>query len=211
MTNTVVPPGAVETTIETFLRLDKRGDRGAMNKIAQRLQREQPYLLQYGAQLSTEHGPATGEAGVFYMTLAWSMFDQHYASTLPRITEENLAAAKEEVSKAWQGKAGIGDLPVHQRVVESLAARQPNIYSKFSELIDEDVREAAMTQETATAIMQPLQVAIEALDAAITERRPGQRQGTIVKAAAEPGRNEPCPCGSGKKYKKCHAAAQAAQ
>jgi uncharacterized protein len=28
-----------------------------------------------------------------------------------------------------------------------------------------------------------------------------------VRKAAEPGRNDPCPCGSGKKYKKCHGAA----
>lgn len=27
-----------------------------------------------------------------------------------------------------------------------------------------------------------------------------------VRAAAAPGRNDPCPCGSGKKYKKCHGA-----
>jgi SEC-C motif-containing protein len=27
-----------------------------------------------------------------------------------------------------------------------------------------------------------------------------------AKVAATPGRNEPCPCGSGKKYKKCHGA-----
>ncbi len=27
-----------------------------------------------------------------------------------------------------------------------------------------------------------------------------------ARAAAAPGRNEPCPCGSGKKYKKCHGA-----
>ncbi len=33
----------------------------------------------------------------------------------------------------------------------------------------------------------------------------GPRVGTLVKAA-EPGRNDPCPCGSGKKYKKCHGA-----
>jgi uncharacterized protein YecA (UPF0149 family) len=25
-----------------------------------------------------------------------------------------------------------------------------------------------------------------------------------VRAAAKVGRNDPCPCGSGKKYKKCH-------
>jgi preprotein translocase subunit SecA len=28
-----------------------------------------------------------------------------------------------------------------------------------------------------------------------------------VKAAAKIGRNDPCPCGSGKKYKKCHGTA----
>jgi len=29
---------------------------------------------------------------------------------------------------------------------------------------------------------------------------------TPATAAATPGRNEPCPCGSGKKYKRCHGA-----
>jgi len=33
----------------------------------------------------------------------------------------------------------------------------------------------------------------------------GPRTETVRKAAA-PGRNDPCPCGSGKKYKKCHGA-----
>jgi uncharacterized protein len=27
-----------------------------------------------------------------------------------------------------------------------------------------------------------------------------------IRKAPEPGRNDPCPCGSGKKYKKCHGA-----
>ena len=31
--------------------------------------------------------------------------------------------------------------------------------------------------------------------------------GQTVVAAQKVGRNEPCPCGSGKKYKKCHGAA----
>jgi uncharacterized protein YecA (UPF0149 family) len=26
----------------------------------------------------------------------------------------------------------------------------------------------------------------------------------VVRSAAKVGRNDPCPCGSGKKYKKCH-------
>jgi preprotein translocase subunit SecA len=31
---------------------------------------------------------------------------------------------------------------------------------------------------------------------------------TPAKAAAKVGRNDPCPCGSGKKYKKCHGATE---
>ncbi len=207
MSNSLVLPAAVETTIATFLRLDKRGDRGAMNKIAQRLQREQPLILQYGAQLSTTHDAATGEAGVFYMTLAWSMFDHHYPSTVPRVTEANLDAAKAAIATAWTAQPALATEPVHRRVAAEVQARQPHICSKFAELIEEDVREAAMTEATAAAIIQPLQIVIEALDAAVSERRPGERQGTIVKAAEAPGRNDPCPCGSGKKFKKCHAVA----
>ena len=30
---------------------------------------------------------------------------------------------------------------------------------------------------------------------------------TVKRKEAKVGRNEPCPCGSGKKYKKCHGAA----
>jgi preprotein translocase subunit SecA len=33
----------------------------------------------------------------------------------------------------------------------------------------------------------------------------GAGGGRTVVAARKVGRNEPCPCGSGKKYKKCHA------
>jgi len=28
----------------------------------------------------------------------------------------------------------------------------------------------------------------------------------VVRGGAKVGRNDPCPCGSGKKYKKCHGA-----
>ena len=56
-------------------------------------------------------------------------------------------------------------------------------------------------------IVKPTQVVIEAFDAALTGRRPGERQGTIVAAEPKVGRNEPCPCGSGKKWKKCHGVA----
>ena len=40
----------------------------------------------------------------------------------------------------------------------------------------------------------------------LATNRGEERAKTPVTVAAEPGRNDPCPCGSGKKYKKCHGA-----
>jgi len=196
----------VEKTIAAFTRLDKRGDKRAMNKLAQRLQKEQPFLLQHAAAIRSEHGDAMGEAAVFYATLMWAMFDRGREATLPRLTAQNLVDADKAVTEALSTVEGLADKPVHERVAPSLVTTQPNIYAKLAELVAEDVKEAAMTQETASTIIKPTQVVIEAFDAALSGRRPGERQGTIV-AGDKPGRNEPCPCGSGKKFKKCHGVA----
>ncbi|HVV81613.1 MAG TPA: SEC-C metal-binding domain-containing protein [Kofleriaceae bacterium] len=201
-----VTPDDVDRTIAAFSRLDQRGDRKAMNKLAERLQREQPYLLQYAAAARTTHGDKVGEAAVFYATLVWAMFDRHHGGTLPRLTQQNLADAELLVNQAVAA-AGVEEKPIHERFAPGLAATQPAIYGKLSELIEEDVREAAMAPETATVIYPPTQVVIEAFDAALTGRRPGERQGTIVNDAPKVGRNDLCPCGSGKKYKKCHGSA----
>jgi hypothetical protein len=196
----------VDRTIAAFSRLDQRGDRKAMNKLAERLQREQPNLLQYAAATRSSHGDKVGEAAVFYATLVWAMFDRHHGGTLPRLTPQNLSDAETVVNRAVAAVAGVAELPIHDRVSPALAAVQPAIYGKLRELIEEDVRESAMAPETATVIFPPTQVVIEAFDAALAGRRPGERQGTIVHDGPKPGRNDVCPCGSGKKYKKCHGA-----
>ncbi len=202
----VVSAEDVERTITAFTRLDQRGDKKAMNKLAQRLQKEQPFLLQHAASVRSEHGDAVGEAAVFYATLIWAMFDRGQDGTLPRVTQQNLADADRVVTEQLASVQGIADKPVHERVAPALAETQPNIYAKLAELIAEDVKEAAMKEETAATIIKPTQVVIEAFDAAMSGRRPGERQGTIVNTE-KVGRNEPCPCGSGKKYKKCHGEA----
>jgi preprotein translocase subunit SecA len=38
---------------------------------------------------------------------------------------------------------------------------------------------------------------------------PAAKQETVVRAQPKVGRNDPCPCGSGKKYKKCHGLLEA--
>ncbi|HEX9240998.1 MAG TPA: preprotein translocase subunit SecA [Anaeromyxobacter sp.] len=40
--------------------------------------------------------------------------------------------------------------------------------------------------------------------------KPKPKQETVVRTQPKVGRNDPCPCGSGKKYKKCHGATEAA-
>ncbi len=202
----VVSAENVERTITAFTRLDQRGDKKAMNKLAQRLQKEQPFLLQSAAAVRTEHGDAVGEAAVFYATLVWAMFDRGQEGTLSRLTAQNLSDADRVVTEALSTVEGLADKPVHERVAPALVAAQPHIYAKLAELLAEDVKEAAMTQETAQTIIKPTEVVIEAFDAAMAGRRPGEQQGTVV-AIEKTGRNEPCPCGSGKKYKKCHGEA----
>ena len=201
-----VSPEDVERTITAFTKLDQRGDKKAMNKLAQRLQKEQPFLLGHAAAVRTEHGDAVGEAAVFYATLVWAMFDRGQEGTLPRITNANLGEADRVVTEALSKVAGLAEKAPHERVAPPLVATQPHIYGKLAELLAEDVKENAMTAETAGTIIKPTQVVIEAFDAAMSGRRPGERQGTIV-ADSKVGRNEPCPCGSGKKYKKCHGEA----
>jgi SEC-C motif-containing protein len=202
----LVTPDSVEKTITTFTRLDQRGDKKAMNKLAQRLQKEQPHLLQHAAAVRSEHGDAVGEAAVFYATLVWAMFDRMQDGTLPRVTPQNLADADKIVSEELGKIEGLADKPPHERIAPALAEKQPHIYAKLVELLSEDVKEAAMTVETASTIIKPTEVVIEAFHAAVTGARPGERQGTVV-ATTKVGRNEPCPCGSGKKYKKCHGEA----
>jgi hypothetical protein len=204
----VVTPEDVERTIAAFTRLDQRGDKKAMNKLAQRLQKEQPFLLAHAAAVRGEHGDAVGEAAVFYATLVWAMFDRGRDGTLPRLTAQNLADADKVVTEALATIEGVADKPPHERVARPLVETQPHVYAKLSELLAEDVKEAAMTAETASAIIKPTEVVVEAFDAALAGRRAGEQQGTVV-VDAKVGRNEPCPCGSGKKYKKCHGSLDA--
>jgi len=205
MASSVVSPEDVDRTINAFTKLDQRGDKKAMNKLAQRLQKEQPFLLAHAAAVRTEHGDAVGEAAVFYATLVWAMFDRALggSGTLARLTQQNLDAADRVVTEALSKIEGLADKPAHERTSPELVATQPNVYGKLVELLAEDVKENAMTADTAAAIIKPTQVVVEAFDAAVSGRRPGERQGTVV-AQTKVGRNEPCPCGSGKKYKKCH-------
>ncbi len=207
MSQNVVPSQVVQATIDSFSRLDSSGDQKSMNKLAKRLGKEQPALLQYAAARRAEHGDKVGEAAVFYGTLVWAIFDRASGKPLPRLTPDNLTQAEEIVKGELAGVDGVAEKPIHERTAPGLLTRQPDVCAKLRELIEEDVREAAMTAECAEVVYPTAQLIVEAFDAALDGRRPGERQGPITRDEPKVGRNDACPCGSGKKYKKCHGAA----
>jgi hypothetical protein len=202
----VVPEEAVAATINHFTALDHAGDRGAMTKLAQRLGKEQPALLAYAARIKTEKGDALGEAAVFYSTLVWAMYDRHLGKRLTRLLPQNLTDAEAQVG----GELPEDDArPTHERVAPAVVERQPHLMAKLQELMAEDVKEKAIEEEGSKTIFTMAQVAVEAFDAAASGRRPGQTLNPIVRDEPKVGRNDPCPCGSGKTWKRCHGAAAA--
>jgi len=194
----------VTATIDHFTSLDQSGDKGAMTDLAKRIGKEQPALLSHAARVKTTHGDALGEAAVFYGTLVWAMFDRGFAKKLPRLLPQNLTDAQKIVDDELAAIPDLAEKPVHERVAAGVRERQPHLVAKLVELMEEDVRENAIPAEGAAIVFPLSQVVVEAFDAAYSHRRPGQNLNPIVREEPKVGRNDPCPCGSGKKWKRCH-------
>src|SRR5688572_21472748 len=206
-TSVVVAAEAVTSTIEHFTALDQAGDRSSMTRLAQRLGKEQPALLNHAAAIKNEHGDALGEAAIFYGTLVWAMFDRAFGKKLTRLLPAGIDAARKTIDDELAGLST--ELAVHERVSPSVAARQPHVIAKLQELMAEDVKESAIEAKGAGTVFTMAQIIVEAFDAAVSRRNPGQTLNPIVREEPKVGRNDPCPCGSGKKYKRCHGAAAA--
>jgi hypothetical protein len=177
-----------------------------MHEMARRLGREQPAILERAAAITPDHGEPAGQAAVFYTTLVWTMFDRHAGLDLPRVTTENVHAAEAEIVTSHRRLGDLEARALADRLAPELEERQPHLVGKLRELITEDVRGEALSVDLAAAVYPVIQIVVEAFDAALSGRRLG-----IPRAPARPkgpkvGRNEPCPCGSGKKHKRCCAA-----
>ena len=61
-----------------------------------------------------------------------------------------------------------------------------------------------LTEEEQAAMLRQYKARQEAAGRTAPEKRPEQPAGRGARQAGPPGRNSPCPCGSGKKYKHCH-------
>jgi hypothetical protein len=117
----------------------------------------------------------------------------------------------------WQGHAAV---PVVRQILAATMNAEPlvwedarealDVLEELGEEIDEDVRNLIDdAEEVAEARAEEERGRVAEAEAA--------HQATVKAALAEmdrrprPGRNQPCWCGSGQKYKKCHLAADEAQ
>jgi preprotein translocase subunit SecA len=95
-------------------------------------------------------------------------------------------------------RAGIGLRAMGQR--DPLTEYQREAFDMFADLVELVKRDAVRylfhVQVTQKPVEQPKQVVTSG---------PSDTPKTVV-AGDKIGRNEPCPCGSGKKYKRCHGA-----
>ncbi len=98
-------------------------------------------------------------------------------------------------------RAGIGLRAMGQR--DPLTEYQREAYEMFADLVGSVKRDAIRYLFHVQLVEQQRQAQLQ-MAAAEREAQPVRRQ---PRAAAEKvGRNAPCPCGSGKKYKRCHGA-----
>jgi preprotein translocase subunit SecA len=145
----------------------------------------------------------------------------------PTFQEFGRAILLQTIDQQWKDhllamdhlKEGIG--------LRGYAQRDPKIeyqregYEKFVEMSGL-IRSRAVEQFYRVVFEMPSKERVEAMRAAEEARRRAQQQGireqhpggpeltgsrTVQRDGKKVGRNEPCPCGSGKKYKKCHGAA----
>jgi len=85
-----------------------------------------------------------------------------------------------------------------RRLMQALQAQ----HAEAQSILTTESSEAAAEQQTPAPV--PRLAGIPAGQPPLPP--PADAQGTFVRAERKVGRNEPCPCGSGKKYKHCHGA-----
>jgi len=92
---------------------------------------------------------------------------------------------------------------IEDQIVQYLFRLQPVVREAEGELVDEEMRHAPV------AMPSRRQANVNYSYGAAASGGQDAKVETIHRSAPKVGRNDPCPCGSGKKYKKCHGAAAA--
>ncbi|XKM13858.1 preprotein translocase subunit SecA [Orbaceae bacterium ac157xtp] len=93
-------------------------------------------------------------------------------------------------------------------MLESLKYEVIGILSRVRIRSQEEVEEAERQQQEAMAKLEKMQQLSHEQAQGLNDGQVAQNGKPVIRTQAKVGRNEPCPCGSGKKYKQCHGAVQ---
>jgi uncharacterized protein YecA (UPF0149 family) len=129
---------------------------------------------------------------------------------LRRIVEAFLTACYEELGQAPRLLDGqeleqvvLEILPGHFEARDALAARVPLVLDAYLAHLSESAV-VAHAFELRSALDRCSDAFLARVRSGAAPRRAGPRADPFVHGAPKLGRNDPCSCGSGKKFKKCH-------
>ncbi len=129
-----------------------------------------------------------------------------------RFKEIEKAVLLQNVDRSWMEHIDAMDDLKDEIRLQSYAQRDPvneyriqgaDMFDAMIEEIREKTARMILSITIKTPEMKRVQVANPISEGFDGEGRPQKKVSVAKKAAQKPGPNEPCPCGSGKKYKKC--------
>jgi preprotein translocase subunit SecA len=174
-------------------------------------------------------GMKLDELGIDELSEAlWKAIEERYVEKESRHPEEVLrgferAIMLQSVDTAWKDhllaldhlKEGISLRGYGQRdPLQEYKKESFDLFEMMRERVENDIvqklfRFEPMTEEQVIEQrVRQQRAAAPRIELSAPPKVEGQRpQPTVAKPESKVGRNDPCPCGSGKKYKKCHGAA----
>ncbi|MCR5621602.1 MAG: preprotein translocase subunit SecA [Treponema sp.] len=95
------------------------------------------------------------------------------------------------------------EIPVHRPLVQNMTTRHDEAGSPMAAQASAPQSAGEQAQASAKSAFNARESQMGAQNSAMKSGRQGQNV-TVVRTMPKVGRNDPCPCGSGKKYKNCH-------
>ncbi|MGH8952599.1 MAG: preprotein translocase subunit SecA [Acidimicrobiia bacterium] len=196
----------IETAVTEVVEAEVSSDVPRSNWDWEALQRELLQVYPTAIDSSTVSGGADAviEFVVEEALDAYAKREEELGSEVLRQVERSVMLSvidnkwREHLSEMDYLRAGIGLRAMGQR--DPLTEYQREAYDMFTELVESVKRDAVrylFRVELAKPKTEPQRV----------EANPTGGKATKQAVSDKIGRNDPCPCGSGKKYKRCHGAA----
>jgi preprotein translocase subunit SecA len=199
----------IESVVTDVVQTELAPDIPRSNWDWESLQRELAQYYPTGIEESSFTGPVAIEMVIDFVTdeaaEAYAKREEELGSEVLRQVERSVMLSvidnkwREHLSEMDYLRAGIGLRAMGQR--DPLSEYQREAYDMFAEMVDSVKRDAVrylFHVELAQPKTAPQRVAPDPT---------GNGSKKPVTVSDKIGRNDPCPCGSGKKYKRCHGAA----